>query len=191
MKVHERLWRRQSLALFSDASYRTGRDWNARGSAQTSANAFFCGGDWPQAHITQRDWGVSLLGGMAQKNVTWTWSWAASSGCPCLSRDWTRWPPEVPSNLNHPVILGFLVIFLSNAYLCWKYLNNILFSLAPEDISVVVFLIWLSVRSVSTSLETIFPVLILNWLPDCKLRLSGTALIWEETLNTRSAWKSS
>lgn len=33
--------RRQSLALFSDASYRTGRDWNARGSAQTSANTFF------------------------------------------------------------------------------------------------------------------------------------------------------
>lgn len=32
-------------------------------------------------------------------------SWAPCSGCLCLSRGCTRWPPEVPSNLNHSVIL--------------------------------------------------------------------------------------
>lgn len=28
-------------------------------------------------------------------------------GCmwPCLRRGWTRWPPEVPCNLNHSVFL--------------------------------------------------------------------------------------
>lgn len=27
-----------------------------------------------------------------------------SLGLPCLRRDWTRWPPRVPSNLHHSVI---------------------------------------------------------------------------------------
>lgn len=47
----------------------------------------------------------------------WTWPWATSSRWPYLSRGWTRWSPEVPSNL----ILWF-------CDLCWTTTEQ--FSLA-------------------------------------------------------------
>lgn len=35
--------------------------------------------------------------------AAWTWLWAPCSGCPWRSRDWARWPPEVPSHFSYPV----------------------------------------------------------------------------------------
>lgn len=34
---------------------------------------------------------------------TWMWSWSTCSECHSFSGGWPRWPPEVPSNPNHPV----------------------------------------------------------------------------------------
>lgn len=72
---------------------------------------------------------------------------------PAWARGWTVGPdePEVPSNLSHPVILCFLTIFVSDADLCWKYLNSmiaypVLLSLTLEYIVVAIFCILLPVR---------------------------------------------
>lgn len=48
----------------------------------------------------------SLCAWRSQNVPNWTWSWTICSGCPCLSSGfWTKWPPEVPSNLNGYVII--------------------------------------------------------------------------------------
>lgn len=58
--------------------------------------------------------------------TTWMWDWAPCFRCPCLSRVCTQWHSEIPSNLNHSVILqvqaplvhlsGEQLLFLAEVY---------------------------------------------------------------------------
>jgi len=52
------------------------------------------------AQAVQRGYGVFSLEIFI---AIWTWPWAACSERSYLNRGWTRWPPEVPANLNHSV----------------------------------------------------------------------------------------
>lgn len=46
---------------------------------------------------------VSILGNIKKHN--WTQLWATWSSWPCFENTgWARWPPEIPSNFNFPVI---------------------------------------------------------------------------------------
>lgn len=46
---------------------------------------------------------VSHMRKAGKGSCMWPWTWAACSGCPCVSRGWSRWPSEVPANLTQLV----------------------------------------------------------------------------------------
>ena len=105
-----RVQRRQRQALFSDVQCQEKRQW-----AQTKTQEVLpeqqetpfllwgwlsTGTDCPERLWCLPPWRYS--------KAVWTWSWATGSKQPCLSREGqTRWPPEVPSNPDHTVVLWF------------------------------------------------------------------------------------
>ena len=77
-----------------------GTNWNIGGSVSTSRNTFL----QPLSTGTGYPGRLWTLHPRRYSKAVWTWSWATCSSCPCLSRGGsTRWPPVVPSNLNHPI----------------------------------------------------------------------------------------
>ena len=81
------------------------RDWNIGGSIWTSGNDSSREGDRALAHVSQRDCGVSLLGDI--QSPPGHGPRQPALGGPTWVGVWTRWRPEVPSNLNCSVVLWF------------------------------------------------------------------------------------
>lgn len=88
-----------------------GTSWNSGGSFWAPENNFWLWG-WPR-RVDEEGFGKSILG----ENQKLT-GHSLSSRSTCWVKDWTRFSVEIPSNLNHSMIVGSI-----------KELNTILSSL--------------------------------------------------------------
>ena len=76
------------------------------GPSEHEETLFYCEVAWALAQVAHGGCGcISILGRYSK--AVWMRCWVTSSRWPSLSKEggWTKWPPEVPTNLSHSVIL--------------------------------------------------------------------------------------
>lgn len=80
--------------------------WNVFFLSEHQKTLFPCEGDWTLAQIVRTSCGISILGDIHELSGHIPGQPVLSDpACTCI---WTRWPSEVPFNLNHSGILWII-----------------------------------------------------------------------------------